>query len=436
MLNPILSLIVYLAEMLISYTFFSNVAERRFNIRKCIVIGLLVFGAGSAFNLIWGNNTAVNTMTTIVINGCFAFMCFRLRASLVIFYSFILLVISAALEFITISSISALFGSKFQDYNTNSALLVLEGSISKSFYFCTVFILSRMSHTKKVTGTLPFSLFLYPLSVIICFLIFWNICTMLETSYRAQNLVAVASIVLLLSTVLLFVTYQHQVEKDRYIMRMQSELAHLETERTYYNILEQQNEDLMAYAHDAKNHLQAIRGLSNDPQINNYISTLSKRLSDYSRNSHSGNKMLDVMIHKFSVESELRGIKFEYDIKLCNLKQVDYIDLVALLGNLLDNALEAAESSKEKTVSLATAKRNNYSVLVISNSCDVPPKTYGTHLVTSKANPKHHGYGLKNVEKTLRKYGGDFEWEYDSSHNSFIVTAMLGKPNCPQVHRT
>ena len=50
MLNPILSLIVYLAEMLISYTFFSNVAERRFNVRKCIIVGLLIFGAGSAFN--------------------------------------------------------------------------------------------------------------------------------------------------------------------------------------------------------------------------------------------------------------------------------------------------------------------------------------------------------------------------------------------------
>lgn len=146
--------------------------------------------------------------------------------------------------------------------------------------------------------------------------------------------------------------------------------------------------------------------------------------------------MLDVMVHKFSVESELRGIKFEYDVKLCNLKQAEGIDLVVLLVNLLDNALEAAESSKAKTVSLATAQRNNYSVLVISNSCDVLPKANSTDLVTSKSNPKHHGYRLKKLKKTLRKYGGDFEWEYDSSCNGFTETAMVGKTNCSQAHMT
>ena len=182
----------------------------------------------------------------------------------------------------------------------------------------------------------------------------------------------------------------------------------------------------MLYAHDAKNHLAAIGSLSDDPKIGGYLSKLSAQLSDYTRNCHSGNKMLDVMIHKFAVDCSMRNIHFEYDVKLCNLNEVEDIDLVAILGNLIDNAVSAAEKSREKRVSLATARRNAYSVIVISNSCDAQPKTSGTHLVTSKENKSAHGFGLKSVRKTLRKYNGDYEWTYDANRCLFVVTAMVG----------
>ena len=232
--------------------------------------------------------------------------------------------------------------------------------------------------------------------------------------------------ILLCSTVLLFVTYQHQMEQENEAMQMRSEFARLQTEKAYYDILEQQNQQLMLYAHDAKNHLAAIGSLSDDPRIGGYLSKLSAQLSDYTRNCHSGNKMLDVMIHKFAVDCSMRNIHFEYDVKLCNLNEVEDIDLVAILGNLIDNAVSAAEKSREKRVSLATARRNAYSVIVISNSCDAQPKTSGTHLVTSKENKSAHGFGLKSVRKTLRKYNGDYEWTYDANRCLFVVTAMVG----------
>ncbi len=425
MLNPLFSTIVYLTEMLISYLFFCNIGNRRFSIFKCLVIGCLLFGTGSAMNLLGGNHAGVNTVVTIIMNISFAYICFDINLYLGAFYTCILIVIGGALEFVAISSISALSGSHFYDYNENANLFILECSISKILYFTAVFLLAKTVQSKKRTNTLPFNLLLYPVVAIGCFMIFWFTCAYPKTSYQIQSLLAIASIVLLLATILLFITYQHQVEKDRHAMQMQAELARLESEKAYYDILEQQNEDLMAYAHDAKNHLAAIKSLNNDPQIEGYLSSLSKQLADYTRNCHSGNKMLDVMIHKFCVECEMRCIRFDYDVKLCNLSHMDDIDLVAILGNLLDNAITAAESSVSKFVSLATARRNGYCVLVVSNSCDTPPQTRGNHLVSSKENTKHHGFGMKNVTKTLKKYQGDFEWEYDDTCHTFTVTAML-----------
>lgn len=184
---------------------------------------------------------------------------------------------------------------------------------------------------------------------------------------------------------------------------------------------------LMIYAHDTKKHLAAIKSLNTDPQINSYISKLSEQLAEYTHHCHSGNKLLDVMIHKYSVDCEMRGVGFEYDVKLCNLSEVEDTDLVAILGNLIDNAVLAAENSEQKRVSLATARRNSYSVIVISNSCDTQPKSNGSHLITSKPDQKMHGFGLKSVSKTLKKYQGDFEWDYDSDMRMFTVTVMIGE---------
>lgn len=48
-------------------------------------------------------------------------------------------------------------------------------------------------------------------------------------------------------------------------MQVRSELSRIQSEKNYYQILEQQNQQLMIYAHDAKNHLAAIRSLNRDP---------------------------------------------------------------------------------------------------------------------------------------------------------------------------
>ena len=131
------------------------------------------------------------------------------------------------------------------------------------------------------------------------------------------------------------------------------------------------------------------------------------------------------MIHKYIIDCEMRGIQFEYDVKVCNLSQLDDMDLVAILGNLMDNAVTAAEHASEKVLSLNTVHRNSYSVIIISNSCDVPPSLLGDHLISTKIDAGAHGFGLKSVEKAIGKYQGDYDWEYDAEEKVFTVTVMI-----------
>lgn len=181
----------------------------------------------------------------------------------------------------------------------------------------------------------------------------------------------------------------------------------------------------MIYAHDAKNHLTTIKNLNNNPKIDTYIDKMTENLKMYSQICNSGNMILDVIISRYLIECEMKEIKFTFDVRLNNLSFVDDFDLVSIMDNLMDNALEAAEKSAKKFITLETDHRNSYNVIIITNSCDTPPKSNNGKLITTKPDKKIHGIGLNSVSSTLKKYNGDFSWDYDDTKKEFITTIML-----------
>lgn len=425
MLNPIFSFCVYLVEMVISYIFYVAVFEPRFTPIKRLLIGGLLFSLGSGINILFQNNAIINFISTFAINALFGCICFDSTILKSSFYSAIMGIVNAAVEVSVVFLSSFMTGNTFDDYNSKFMLALFQAVSIKTIYFLIILILIKVLCPKENHNTFPLTFLIYPICAAGCQTIFWHICALPSTDYHVQFLLSIASICIFASSILLFVTYSHQLKTTSSFLQMQGELNRLQTEQSYYQILDQQNQQLMVYAHDAKKHLAAIHSLNNDPQINDYVAKLSQQLIDYTRNGHSGNKLLDVMLHKYAVDCELRRVRFEHDIKVCNLSQLDDIDLVAILGNLMDNAIAAAEQSKEKWVILNAVHRNTYSVIIISNSCDTPPKQSGSNLLSTKPDARFHGYGLKSVAKTIGKYQGDFEWSYDTAKHTFTVTVMI-----------
>lgn len=425
MLDPIFSFCVYLVEMVISYIFYVAVFEPRFTPIKRLVIGSLLFSFGSGINILFQNNATVNIISTFVINTLFGSICFDSTILKSSFYSAIMGIVNAGLEVSVVSLSSIITKNGFDDYNSNFMLALFQAVSIKTVYFLIILILIKVLCPKENHNTFPLTFLIYPICAAGCQTIFWHICALPNMDYHVQFLLSLASICIFASSILLFVTYSHQLKATSLSLQIQGELNRLQTERSYYQILDQQNQQLMIYAHDAKKHLVAIQSLNNDPQINDYVAKLSQQLVDYTRNCHSGNKLLDVMLQKYTVDCELRGVRFEHDVKVCNLSQLDDIDLVAILGNLLDNAVTASEQSSEKSISLSTVYRNRYSVIIVSNSCDTAPKQSGNYLISTKSGTNLHGFGLKSVAKAIKKYDGDYEWDYDTEKHLFTVTVMV-----------
>ena len=424
--NPYIVTAIYISEFLIFYIFYSRIGYRKYNKTITISAGLLLFEAGAVLNLLFHNNVFVNTFAFLIIKFIFSYVFFGLRLIPAIVYSIITDVLTFALEMVSILIITTIAGQPPANFATDYTILPHTLICSKMMLFMTCLGLSNLVNRKGNGSKIPFSLFLYPSSAIVCLFTFEWIAMRVELPEMVKYLLVGVNGLIFLATVLLFITYQHQIEEKMELVRLKSEFARLQTEKSYYDILEQQNHNLMVYAHDAKKHLAAIQSLSHDPEIDGYLKALSDQLKSYSKNCHSGNKMLDIMIHKYELDCSAKNLDFYYDVKQCNLNHIEDIDLVAILGNLMDNAVTAAMDSEEKQLSLETTVRNGYSVLVIVNTCDKPPQAHGDQLVTTKQNKEIHGLGLRSVSKTLAKYQGDFQWEYDEVRHLFTMTVMIG----------
>ena len=343
-----------------------------------------------------------------------------------IFYSVVLDIVSTATEYITIFVVSVVSGEDVAYTENQYSALLLNAFICKTLYFFICLLLTRLIKNNDKTAKVPVTFYLYPLAVVAVLLFLWNIYITYDLTDILKLSISFISAMLLLSTIILFISYRNNMERENKLFLLEQEVTKADTDRLYYQILEKQNENLMIYAHDTKKHLSAIRNLNDNTQINQYLTQMADDLEEYSRVNSSGNHSLDIIVSKYVTESEIKKVQFTYDTRLANLSEVYIFDLVSILGNVLDNALEAAEKSKAKYIQLYTDYRNNFDIIVVKNSCDSEPVSSNNVLKTTKTNnTAFHGLGLKSLKKTLKKYKGDYSWEYDKSNKEFTTTIMI-----------
>lgn len=425
MVVNILFFLVFFFEMLISAIFFSSIVDKKFALPLIVLLGTVIFEAGTLINIFLVSTVWLNVLFSFIANYVFSVFCFKIKHRKAAFYSLVLVAVSTFIELATLFLMTPLADLYMPDYRSDSILLVVEMIISKTLYFIVAMLLLKISQKDNTILKIPSAFYIFPLITLAAVICFWYISFNQNLNFKNQMILGVVSVLLFLATVVVFFSFQADAQKENRLLLLQQEKDRIKTDLTYYEILEQQNNNLRAYAHDTKNHLSVIKNLNSNPQIDSYINEMIERLEDYGKVCHSGNRILDVIMDKYVTECRLNHITFDFDIKNNNLSGMDDYDTVTVLGNLLDNAVEAAGKSGDRRICLETDFRNNFSVMILSNSCEQSPVSDRTEIpATTKSNKRLHGFGLKSVRNTVKKYNGDIAFDYDVEKKQFTVTVM------------
>ena len=426
MTNYITLFMGYTVEGLISYYYFNENYSSKFKTGRTILYCLLFNYAAFILNIPFKVNPYINLISFFVVSFLYAFLCFDITFKSCLFHSSIVTIAMIGTEMIMEVVISVFFKEYALVLSSGTLQFFIFFAISKSFLLIVLTFVAKLFSYKKnnALGDMrnTYLSFLYPVTITAFLIFYFDI----STHYKLSDGLRFSIIVLSASSLLIscfVVVYNQRIQKrENEIAELERESFKNEIDMQYLDLLEKKNQEMQILTHDYKNHLSAIRGLSSSGEVNEYIDSITSEISFADSTCQSGNHTLDVIINKYVTECMIKGVSFDYEIKLSNLSSVNDYDLVTILGNLLDNALEAAQNSAKKSITLKTNKINTYDSIVVINSSDTPPEK---NLKTTKQNKKLHGVGLKSVTKTLKKYGGELEWEYNNDTKEFITTVIL-----------
>ena len=122
--------------------------------------------------------------------------------------------------------------------------------------------------------------------------------------------------------------------------------------------------------------------------------------------------------------AEQEHIQTEVNIEYPRNTNIRSVDLTTILGNLLDNALEAAEAAPERLrfLHLTVRRINAMLIIKVENGYGEVPTQENGNLLTSKMDKVFHGWGLKSVQTAAEHYDGVINTEYTDGIFKTVVT--------------
>lgn len=160
--------------------------------------------------------------------------------------------------------------------------------------------------------------------------------------------------------------------------------------------------------HDLKHQIRALRKASKE-EIDRYLDEMEESVKIYEAIVKTGNEVLDTILTEKSLYCQDREIQVSCVADGSQMDFINTMDLYSILGNAMDNAIEAVEKFQEKEkrqIDVMVYRQQNFLVINIINPIAEQLIYEGELPITTKGDKGYHGYGLRSMKHTVKKYDG------------------------------
>lgn len=281
-----------------------------------------------------------------------------------------------------------------------------------------VVLMNRIFEIRKQQGNLP--------SIVLVFVPVCSvsiICYMTYTHrYLSSEYIIISTGVLLINFI---VIYLYHMMLDYMYQKNENKMLHQRL-HSYANqldvILDSENR-VKQLRHDMKHHLTEIRLLAKqkqDTEVEQYIDTMTEYIHNPREFVRSNDTEIDSLLNYMLARAKEEGIDVSAEVQLPKSLTCSF-DINVILGNLLENAIDAALHSQEPKMSVAIKMKQGVLKIRIENSFDGVIQKQGK-FITTKADKENHGYGIQSVKEMVRRYHGEITF---SVKESFCVVVVL-----------
>ena len=183
--------------------------------------------------------------------------------------------------------------------------------------------------------------------------------------------------------------------------------------------------EMRGYKHDFHHHLQALKGQLEAGEVERaiaYITELDRSLQSVDTLLKTGNVTVDAILSAKLAQARADGIAVTVDVNLPDRLTFSDLELSIVIGNLLDNAIEACrEADGEKFIRLTMRIKGKMLYFYLLNAAGSRKTKIGSLFRTGKSGA--HGFGLHRAEAILEQHGG---WvKYNSEDGAFTSEFLV-----------
>lgn len=326
--------------------------------------------------------------------------------------------------------------------NTTTALLAKTGLIPVSEYlwqlllikflnYIVFIVLKQMSakSKKRMTNKLFLIYLCVPVSTLGTMLTVFYSGIDIGSNMVLKILMTLFFGCMIAGNMLLFYAFQKYTENLSEKSKQELEILYQRGEVERLTKIAEWNDNYNEIVHNTSHYLKVIGQLAyerKNDEICKVVDKLNGKLNREGIFEYSNHKMLNIILSEYSVKAESAGAVFDVYVEPgCILNHIQDVDLITMLGNLLDNAILAASKKKKDSsvvVRIFMQKDGKLCVIKVVNDFVEKVQEVGGRLISTKKEAGVHGIGLASVSKIAEQNNGYLEhYIIDGKFNAVVV---------------
>ena len=240
-----------------------------------------------------------------------------------------------------------------------------------------------------------------------------------------KNILIYIAFGLLIMNIIVFYLINDILKREKQIREGRLLLEHVKNETVKYRSISENYYQQRKREHEYKNQLALIAALAREnkyEEINNYLKKYNDQISKNIDSIDTNNVIVNAILNSKYQEAREKGIIFIIKVNdLSNIKIEDE-DIVLILSNLLNNAIEANANCDKAIIKLKFTKEDHQIIISVVNTFSYEPIEIGNRFITTKTEDvDFHGIGIENIKDAVQKYKGSYVIKYDEKSFRFAI---------------
>ncbi len=329
-------------------------------------------------------------------------------------------------DYISLTMIEHFFVHIQKEQLLSQAMSLLMGCLSQILLFCIILGIRRCFTNSSASMMTEFEWVRFAIFPI------FTICSIMAmlanfdaiVDVKQKNVLLCIAFGMLVINVLVFYLIHDILEREAQIREDKLFRERVKNETMLYRQISENYDKQCKREHEYKNQMMVVSALVKKRELKNldrYLEKTSEQIAHNIDSIDTNHVIVNAILNTKYQEAREKGIVFVLKINDLSDLSISDEDIVVILSNLLDNALEACEKCDEKMIKVKFVHENEQIVISVVNTFVDNPVIINGSYQTIKEDTSMHGMGIRNVREVVDKYGGTCVIRHENNLFRFVV---------------